>query len=528
MKESGINYFVNNLGPAFDTGDFRIFYTFEDGAGTQVSSIPSGQSQFSGVISSVGDFWSSPGSGFFSGNSVAVSNASGLYSAFFTHLFSFRKAFPAGAILLSNLNGHSGYSIGLTDSNKLYFESNNDTPIVTSSTINLSSQNLVAVTYGYNSLMFGYYDFNSQSFQTENFNYPIGTLRSDNWTLGPQFTGYIDYYLYFSTIYGPQFLNQIASGFYNVPTGTTVTIETVCSQTTTGFINVPFYVTGVTGYTVVNTGPTGAGFFTGAFSTGTTTVALTGIISSGLQPSGLTGLLCANYTGAISTAFQTNSGYASGFGMEKVLSLRYVSTTDVLKVSHTQLFNAWFNKVPVTLVSGYQLDSSDYSTGQLNIFYNGLLQNSTDFTLSGEYLFVSGASVPDIIIFDSHSGNRITTTSGGVISYTGQEIYYNGLNLVSGLDFTVQAGLLYLTGINTGFTGIITASPIGLSYSTGNSPFFTFGPFARDTTNLYFNGLRQQNSVDYVEGAIHDYLSGNSFNENGNTMIYDNNGNYWE
>ena len=77
MKESGINHFFGKL--ELNTGSFCIFYTFEEGAGTLINSVASGQSRFSGVLSDESSFWSKNGSGFFSGNTISVKNTNDLY-----------------------------------------------------------------------------------------------------------------------------------------------------------------------------------------------------------------------------------------------------------------------------------------------------------------------------------------------------------------------------------------------------------------------------------------------------------------
>ncbi len=52
-------------------------------------------------------------------------------------------------------------------------------------------------------------------------------------------------------------------------------------------------------------------------------------------------------------------------------------------------------------------------------------------------------------------------------------------------------------------------------------------PFQRDTSNLYFNGVRQENYSLYIEGAAIDLLSGNSFNPNQCAAIYSNSNLFW-
>lgn len=526
MKGSGINYFFNNIG--LDTGAFKVLYTFEDGAGDVVSSVPLGQSQYSGVLSSVGTFWSKPGSGFFNGNSLAVSNASGLASTSFVHLFGVRKVNTAGGILFSSQNGNSGYSIGLTDSNRVYLETRNGQEVVTASYTQLAAKDILAVSRVGNSIAFSYYDFNAQSFETEAFTVSLGAMNSDSWTLCPSFTGYLDYYAYFSSFYSPNVLSQIASGFYNTPTGSAYQTTTVCVSVLTGYSGVPFVTTGVVGYQTINSGDGGTAGFGGAFPIATVTVPITSILNSGLFQSGVTGLSCTIYTGDLITLFDTNIGYASGFGMQKALMLRHIESGDIVKFSSNALFNPIYNRAVNPLVSGYDMGVA-YDTGQVNLFWNGLFTENTGFSLTGRYLFVANAQLGDIVTYDLFSGVKQNLTGDSfALTYTGQEVYLNGLNLVSGLDFTTSGNALYLTPANSGLSGLFMVSPIGLPYVTGELQIITPSTFARNTSNVYLNGVRQQLGQDYVEGGAFDLLLGNDFNENGNTPVYNNNGQHWE
>jgi hypothetical protein len=162
-----------------------------------------------------------------------------------------------------------------------------------------------------------------------------------------------------------------------------------------------------------------------------------------------------------------------------------------------------------------------------------MAQASLGWTISGQYLIVTGAEQADVITMDLKSGDKqVFTVSNGntgfQIQYSGQKIYLNGLNLLSGYDFLVTGSILSLTNRNTGVDGYIFEIPIVLNYWTGNSSLITGTKFSRNTSNIYFNGLRQQNKVSYIEGAIFDLLSGNSFNYSGSADIYDNNGLFWE
>lgn len=530
IKASGINYFFDQIG--LNTGLFDVMYTFQEGVGTQINSIPDARDVFTGTLSSAGQFWSKPGSGFFSGNSVSIVNGSGLSSTSFTHLFAYEQRISGQPqILLSSKIGNSGYTIGLTAANRTYFDAYNGQEIVAASYNNLSSKNLIAVTYLNNSLSLGLYNWNSQSFETETFNYPFGTMRSDVWTLGSAFTGYMDYYIYLGQYCSPTLLNRLASGFYNIPTGEGFETETICTTGITGYSRLPFTLTGITGYYLSNTGTNGIGIFTGLFPGTSITVVVTGLLSSGTVYVPQTGSTCTTYTGAAITLFNTMTGYALSYGMDKILVMNYVQSNDILKYGNsTVAANDIYNKSPSVMISGFDTQNF-YQTGQLNLFFNGLYQASYEFSISQNYLTVSGADIFDYITYDVYSGTQTIVTGGPFVfalNYTGQEIYLNGLNLVSGYDFTISGGTFRLTNNNTGISGYVMISPVGMRSTTGNYTVLYSGKFDRGSSNLYFNGQRQQLDSDFVEGGRYDLLLSNSFNEYVNTTVYDNNGESWE
>ena len=139
----------------------------------------------------------------------------------------------------------------------------------------------------------------------------------------------------------------------------------------------------------------------------------------------------------------------------------------------------------------------------------------------------------DLATFDLKSGNKnIFTVTGGLtgfaFSYSGQEIFLNGVNLVSGYDFVLNGGILNLTSQNTGISGYIFEYPIVLTPRTGTSPMITGSLFWRNTSNIYLNGVRQPNYRTYIEGGIFDMLSGQSFNNSNLIELYDNDDFYWE
>lgn len=525
MKETGINYFVNNLG--IDTGQFAVFYTFEEGAGPNLNSISGAQSVYGATLNSATNFWSQPNSGFFSGNYAQISGASGAASLSWTQVFVYKKVDTQPLVLFNSLTGASGWRVGVTQANCPYLESFNVEPVVAASENNFSSKAVLTVTYMPNFVTLGYYNTNSQSLEVESFDFPFQIAQSDNWRLGGT-TGYMDYFLHFTQAQSSDVLSQLCSGFFAYPTGTTYPTSDIITTGITGYQDVFVGVTGITGYSISPGGDEGRDYYTGAFPTFYTQTELTGYLSSGILPSGISGNLTYTVTGDPVTAFQYLTGYALSFGMEKTQMLSYVQSGDFTKVAaDTTPFYDIYNKILPRSYSGYQ---AAYPTGLLNLYLNGVSQGNSGWAPTGDYIIVTGALDTDSVFADLKSGDKasfVVTGSGFNFVYSGQELYLNGINLASGDQFVTVGGNVFLRASATGVTGDLSQIPIVLASTTGVFALWSRIPFQRNTSNLYFNGVRQENYSLYIEGAAIDLLSGNSFNPAPCAALYSNSNLFW-
>lgn len=535
MKESGLNYFFQNIGLSQSWG---VLYTFETGVGTTINSISGAAPQFSGILQNSTNFWQKPGSGFFSGSPVIIQNASGLYSPAWTMIFVYEKTTNNGGVLFSSINGNSGFQIGITDTNKPYFQTNNNGQIFGSSLNNYGTKNVVSFSYAPNYIGIGNYNFTSQNLEQEGFVNNYNLAESDIWKLAPSWTGYMDYFMYFSQYYDSNVLNIFLSGLYNYPTGTGYNIQTYCvTGIITGFQNVLVVNTGVTGYLI--TYDTGSGYsdYSNIFPTTTTQTPLTGILNSGIYASGVSGSICYNVTGSQIVLFEVLSGYAASFGMDKIQLFSYIQNNDIIKnsVSYT-LYDNNYNIPTIPGYSGFSISStaSIYTGTQINMFLNGVAQANQGWFLSGNNLLMTGVTNTDLLFIDNKIGNQnVFGVTSGVISfpfnYSGQEIFLNGVNLVSGYDYINNGTGITLTSLNTGITGYIFEYPIVLAFKTGNYSEVTGQRFDRDTSNVYINGIRQGIGLDYIEGSAFDLLSGNYFNNSQNYLnfIYNDNNTFW-
>lgn len=532
MKQSGINYFYSGIG--LPTGILQVFYTFEEGAGSVTNSISLGQPQFSGIIGQPNNFWIIPGTGNSSGANIQIQNASGLYSSTWTQIFVYEKTNTNACVLFSSLGGGSGYNIGINDANKPYLETNNGIyPILGSSSNNYSSKNAVSFSYAPNFLTIGYYNFCSQQIEPEFFNYNFNITRSNNCYLYPSYTGYVDYFLYFNQYLDANILNQLLSGLYATPNGSTASSSITNFYFTgiTGYQQVNFIQTGITGYQQIITSGSGYAGYGFVFPTTTTTVPLTGIVSSGFYNSGVTGVTLTVITGNSTELYNYNTGYINSFGMEKIEILDVIQNNYILKDSYSfDLFDDNYNIYGSPQYSGFYFNNT-YNSGVTNLYYNGVAQANNGWFWSGNFIFLTGSTSSDYIFFDVASGTKnvflVTGINSFPFAYIGQEIYLNGVNLVSGYDFTYTGGNIILTNLNTGISGYIFEYPIVKIEHTGNYTVKTGIRFDRDSSMVYINGVRQGINLDYQEGAIYDMLSGNYYNNTEIIEIYNDNNLYW-
>jgi hypothetical protein len=241
-------------------------------------------------------------------------------------------------------------------------------------------------------------------------------------------------------------------------------------------------------------------------------------------------------TGSPVVLFQVLSGYVSSFGMDKIQLFSYIQPNDIIKtsVSYTPYdFN--YNIYGTPGYSGFYL--SNISSGnQINMFLNGVAQSNQGWFLTGNYLLMTGVNNSDILFIDNKAGNQnIFSVTGGTgffpFNYSGQEIFFNGVNFISGYDFVSTGTGITLTGSFTGsgITGYIFEYPIVLTFKTGNYSELSGQRFNRDSSNVYLNGIRQGLGIDYIEGSVWDMLSGNYFNNSQNyqIIIYNDNNNFW-
>lgn len=569
MVGGDLNYFYNYINIAQNAWAINYNFSSPSGSGLNVPSTPSGNSLYSGKLSSIGNYYSNSGSGNFSGQTINIQNASGLSSNTFTMIFGYEKPASGNCILFSSLQSGaniSGIIIGVNDSNKIYSEcyDQNGPSIVTSSNI-ISSKNAIAIVKSNNILNFHYYNFNYQQVESETFNISSSALYNSNqcyiagtgtntppYINQKNFSGYLSEFIYINIPLTQNTVQKLFSGFYATKNSPTTGIISYSSGA--GFIT-----GGQSIYTGIGTGITGEQ----VFLAGTyldfcgnphpiySYTNMTGIIS-GYKFFPLTGNIIFTGTGLIDQGYNINTGFAATFGMDGFVYNRYILSTDF---SELYTFPAPFiqnlnNEASYNLDGTYRLNMIS-TNGQFNLYDNGLANFPSGFNITGniyqQYLilqgdyYTSGASIvstgvyqgTDIIIYDYITGiSEIFNYTGNSQTFSttypsNRMIFLNGQKLISGFGYTFSANnlLINLSGYSSGIITSLSAQT-GFLYNSGNFINLLSEKFDRAASQLWMNGQRQLINYDYYEISKIDLLNGSGLFATFPATIYNNNGQF--
>jgi len=528
-KGSGINHFISQVGVS---DLLQVFYTFESG-GVTIPSVSGGIDIYSGLINgNINDFWSKPGSGFFSGNSVSILQT-GMGQDYFTNLLSFELIKTGKHLLIDTLQNGSGYQIGVNDAHKLYFRSkDNDVDVYFTANFNLSSKNLISVGYLTNYVELGYYNFNSQTLEIESINASFGsTKNNDKFVIGSGLNGFVDYFLNFNLLISKTNLEKVCSGFCYIPTGLLRESGVICTNRITGYENIPFFKTGFVSCSGEILHADGIGDFSGSFPESSVVNRVTGVIESGYRQEPVFEVDCVSFLESESFLYESLTGYAMSFGMDKILMTNYIDSSDLcgFRVDRTPFYN-FYNK-PLSLVgSGFYTEDANGAENGL-ITLNGQCILDSGILKSNNFFISNLFSIGDDAFFDAALGSKkyfLNSITGIDIFYSGQQIFLNGVELISGLGFQSIGTKIFTVGEFSQVSGIVSERPIILPLVTGNNPFYSGDKFSRGSSIVFLNGVRQKNNYNYIEGSKFDLIKDNKFNENNNEVLYNRDGLFWE
>lgn len=554
------NYFYTGV-LGLPTSQLQIYYDFNQVGANPILPQPSSQSQYQGTINSVGNFYSSPGSGLFSSSQyVSITNAGGLNGNNFSMFFVYDKPYSGNAVLYSSLSSGtyvSGFIIGINDANKLYFEcyDQNGPNIYTSSNV-YGSKNAIAVVKQSNIVNFYYYNFNEQTVEPELFFVSSTALyqngqaflgspvNAPSYVTENSFNGYMDQFVYSNIALTADTISCLFSGFFASGIPDTINYSGIIVDLITGAsIQLNAVGTGITGFQVYFSGMVldNDGGHIPVYLYGD----LTGTIIEDTFVS-LSSPITYQIASVINNGYFLDTGYCDSFGMNGVTYLRNSEK------SYTEIYSyLTFNVSETNLLAKYNSDGtfkldSFYNNNLISLYANGISYFPSGYTISGnpyvssivlegDYL-ISGQSVISNGLFTSKysidydviSGTResynLTNTgsasfSTSLTSY--RAIFLNGVKLVEGSDYSFAGSSLNL--VNIPATGVVTNFPLVLNYSyyAGSFGALKGGIFARTTSEVWMNGQKQIFNLDYVENSDFDLLGSGIF-ENFPYFFYNN------
>jgi len=567
MLNSGFIYQVNFLG--INPDSYRLHYRFQDtGSRRVVNEVPNASfSHLSGSLSSTGQFYATTGSGFFSGQSVVV-QGTGLAAQNFTHLFVIEKTGRGKGVIFDASSGNgslfSGYSIGITDSNKLYFESyDNSGPYCITSSLVLGKKNMASVMKANGRVSFYCADFNNNKLISDSYNVLnqyflpsnkgiIGrSLSGFNFIETAPLTGFLSEYVYFSQGLSPSALRYLMTGLasnYYHSGGNVSGFQTVGI---TGQVSGVTGVTGVTGYqtVIISSGldPFGTGEY--IYTYGSTGV--TGYLTSGVSITSLTGYITTYLTGDAFSGLSLNSGFVQQFNLDEISYLRKIDSDDY---SAAYIFPELLSGIKLNQEAGYDLVEGKFqldnicSENQIQVYANGVGQLSTGSYLSGDFygsgLIPSGDYIldeyylettgflgdDDIIVYDLLSGaKQRIVTSGGYSGYVdsidvqNSKVFLGGQLLVSGHNYTSSGtSMRWINDIYSGVTGYLNTFPLQYAnkYFTGTFLNITGVTIPRGNSSVYLNGQRQIPIKNYIENSALDLINNSGNFNNLSNFVY--------
>ena len=619
MARTGLFYFLGNFS-YIPNESCLLYFDFKNLGGYPINNIAkssyssgfrlnvvSGSSLITGPFSHNGYFRSSagPGSALRRILGVQTNTGDGWLAGFRTGIdynqgFGFVcVASGAKGVIFSNFetgisNGsvlYKGFTFGINDANKLFFENRDDKGInCYSLTEPLSENNSILVSYSNGSITLGKYDYFSNAPVTESYFLDKPLLDgSINWTIGgitgaPDFfhknmfgNGYIDAFLFFDQYVDATNFRYISSGLVCEPFLTGQLSGFIASNETTGFTTglVPLS-SGITGYNISATGQITDSF--GNTYTGYTSEPLYKT-ESGSGLIFLTGeVFYPVFSGETRFELNFDSNFLKTFGMSKGASLYTLDTGNVYswnfeknsgEILSTVDFGKDYSLSYDRINDGFFIgDKSDF------IFYlNGLMQNSgeayltgdpynlftvqeRDYYVSGGYIFSTGeynindSSQVDFIKYESFStldnfvhlagtGDRfIATGINNLVFFNGQKIHTGNLSSLS-FDLNqiqVDSNSMFFSNccdLFNGEKGVLTIiKNISGSFGELNSVEGYFNSpasrFKDGSLVCYLNGVKMEKNVDFFEGCSQDLFSSFGSFSGFKGVLYNNNSSFFE
>ena len=468
------------------------------------------------------------------------------WCVFFNFLQSTPPSGVSSSILastMSNPNDTSGVNIGLNAANKVYVDfinsSGNRQTYVHSQELS-NFNNLVSVGKDGESLEIIYHDFINDKNDLEVVDVS-GAKNSTDWFIGAMptmyggytgFSGYFDDILITKGGYAAAAKNIISDAFF------TTGLESGYNK------EVVVYSNEVTGRTLNYTGVTGTGV-TGYENVLVDTVNGVPIYNSSGVTGLLTGITVEYLTGGLNISGTGISGvepyndfdfnYANKYADNCLIFNKKIDTSLKYEI---YTFNSGYTGQQVQglneeLIYNYDdntfITLTGYSGQNLNVYMDGSAVYSGSGFSFNDYLveFTGSFDIENTGIYDFISGQQVATSytgSAGTISLTdaknfNKDVYLDGKKLISGIEWSGTASAIEIdaSSSESGTYFFLPLHSEAYTYLSGNRITGAAAQFINSNTKLineqiWLDGLRQKEGVDYTKTSTYSILNSKIFN----------------
>ena len=444
------------------------------------------------------------------------------WSVFLSFLKSTPPSGRTASVLVSSMdnpNSESGFNIGLNASNRVYIDYINGDGHRETHTHNaeLSSfNNLISVSKDSDQVQITYHDFIEEDNKLQTFDVS-GMKTASAWKIGGMvtpyegytgFSGYIDNIVISSEPYNGSRANVISDSFF------TTGVESGHSQ------EIIVYSNEVTGTELNLTGVTGTGI------TGYTDVLVDTVNGIPLyQKSGLTGeltgLVVNYFTGGLISGTGTSFvngynlfdyDYSNKFADNCIVFDKKVSASSEYEIySYDQRTDLLNNSLVYNFTDDNFITVTGYSGQNINVYMDGkAVYSGSGFTFDDFQIdFTNQVSTSGTGLYDLITGSQVATPftgSAGKISltnskYFNKDVYLDGVKLISGITWSGTASAIEIdaSSQNSGTYFFLPRHSHSINRQTGNSQQFIKFDFKLVNEQLWVNGLKQKEGVDYTK-----------------------------
>jgi len=466
---------------------------------------------------------------------------------------------------MSSPTGISGFNLGINGANRMYFEYVNTDGILRNLILpnEVELYNLVSISKSDSSITISNHDPFSRKNYTQTYE-TLDFVNSDIWTIGGfyitgnyeryrGFKGFIDDYIAFDTSFSTTQANLISEALYYTGTrdayqvNTPRTVESISGAPTMVSIATESAVTGydlspISSINTVCGTPVNVCEKIPLYGPGTKEVLDFQRVN--------VEIIDVEY---VPEEKLYNEVYTSNYGEKNIVFLKNIDNKDIYEIYSQSGYNNNLNHTSEYDGSYLSFPIKDAHVGKkINIFINGVHSSpdwdyviSDKFISSGSgFLFESTDSLMyDVIsndpVYHIYDGTTYPELNLVGTGYLNKDLYFNGQKMISGLNyeefhaestsgvrvFPLEESITQ--GVSGEYVFVETSSMRSITY-TGTMEAFDSLSFNLRNEQVWLNGYRQIEGVDYIKTSDKSLLNNDLRLETKSNIIYNNDGNFFD